>query len=463
MRMKGIFFSIKKEVIPLIAFFCINHIAQATTLHGLSYRNINEDLLAFLNETYVLECPDMPQATRADVTYMFADIKFRDGALKICEFGEGKNSGQAMSQVLINGKPYGMIKPYWSLFWVYLAHVGIPVWYVGVTPKNKEGEETRRKAVAWDQFIAMGGRYALNLRSLELDKTFAKLATESRSFAPNDLNGYKGIIVYSYADNKSKIHLEKLNAFKKKHPDFLVLDDASWVYGASKRALARLLSDKNLSCYKPLWNTYKKRYYPGLAQKIISDLKSDMVVIKPINSGRSNGVIMVDKKNLDKELKKILIQYNAQGKTNDHKKELGIMPMKTKLHSYWAIDTNKDFMVEAYESSKRLCINNKQYDPSMRVVFVARYDSNKIYVNILGAYWKIPHKSLDDVGTLTEKHKTISVKQPGYTGILVEAEDLAQLKKIGLEAFAKIYEKMIKTPQDKKMKELFYDQEGGKR
>lgn len=421
-------------------------------ISGLSLKNIDKNWRAFLDETYVIDCKS--KNARAEITYMFADIKFRDGALKICEFGEGKNSGVAMSDVLVNGNVEQMIKPYWNLFWVYLAHVGVPVWYVGEVPRKKTNvspnDTTMRQALAWDQFVDMGGRYAQNLRSLERDHAFKQLSNQTKLIPCDDLSAYKGVIVYNYFHHRIKAHQMLLDAFKKKHPDFLVLDEASWMYGASKLELAKLLSSNSLASYKPKWKVYSKKYSPDLARRIIRDLDTKTVVIKPINSGRSNGIIFAEEKDLDQELKKILIQHRRKESSNKIKNSLGIMPIKTKMYDYWQLDQNDEFMVEAYEPSKKIKIDGKKYDPSMRVVFVARHDKGKIYVNILGAYWKIPHKSLSDKGTLTEKHKTVSVKQPGFTGILVQHEDLAKLKSIALEAFAKIYAKMIKVSASKK-------------
>lgn len=412
---------------------------------SLSLKSIEHKYLSFLDETYVLDCKDC-RDKRADVTYMFADVKYREGALKICEFGEAKNSGTAPGEILINGKVERMVKPYWNLFWNSLPQLGLPVWFVGMKPRvnqtDVKGESILGKSYAWTQFIAMGGRHASTLRALEKDRLFNQLTAIKKSSSVSDLGSYKGIIIYVYNDNRSPVHQNMLNAFKKKHRDFLVLDEASWTYAADKKVLAQLLSDKELAQYKPKWGAYKKNYTQNLAQKISKDLESDMFVIKPVNSGRSNGIIITDKDNLDKELKRVLLGY--QSKRSGTGKNLGVMPIKTKLYEYWNLDNNSEFMVEAYEPSKPLTIKGKVYDPSMRIVWVARHDQGKLYVNILGAYWKIPHKSLSDHGSLTEKHKTISVKQPGFTGILVSADDFAQVKAIAFEAFAKIYAKMIR-------------------
>ncbi len=442
-----------------IKIFVFSYLIFATTIQesiiaqGLSLKPAPKGWTAFLKDVYVLDCQDCKEA-RADVTYMFADIKFRDDAFKICEFGEGVNSGTAMSKVLVDGKVENLIKPYWNLMWVYLAHIGLPVWYVGLTPspaKNNNSDSVNRyKTLAWDLFKKMGGHHVQNLRMLEKEILFSKLSRETRTINPSDLHSYKGIIVYSYNDNRSKAHHDALEAFKKKYKDFLVLDAASWEYGASKSILAKHLSG-DLAQYKPKWGIYSKRYTSDLAKKIINDLESEIFVIKPLNSGRSNGVIFTTKNELDNDLKKILIKHARKTSSNNQNKEFGIMPYKTKLYSYWELDKNDSFMVEAYEQSKLMIIDGKTYDPSMRVFFAACHDNGKVYVWNTGAYWKIPHKALEDNATLTEKHKTVSVQQPGFSGILVNAEDREKVKKIGLEAFAKIYAKMIRVSKKKKI------------
>ena len=62
--------------------------------------------------------------------------------------------------------------------------------------------------------------------------------------------------------------------------------------------------------------------------------------------------------------------------------------------------------MQAYAPSKKIIVRGKSYDPTMRVFFFSSHNAGIASVIPIGAYWKIPAKSLDEVGTLTEKHIT---------------------------------------------------------
>jgi len=403
--------------------------------------------------------PTTKNIFNADITYLFADLKYRDGALKICEFGQGKNAATAMTDILIKGNLENVVTPYWPMFWNYLAQFNVPIWYVGPEIKKQRtspGVLSLYESIAWDVFQDIGGYCVKDLAQLEVDQRFQTQKNTRKIFCADTINTYKAIIVYRYRDDRFLSHQQALENFKQAHPDCLVIDTVSWEYAASKEKLAWLIQEAGLSQYKPKWGIYSKSYTPDLAQKITNDLGCDMFVIKPVNSGRSNGIIFVEKKDLDTVLKKILCKKNSQKNSQKNSKEaslstLNYRPYATQLFEYWELDPNDVFMVEEYQSSKNITIKNNTYDPTMRIVFTLCYTNGKIYAHILGGYWKIPALALDQSGDVTAKHKTVSVKTPGFTGLCVSRVDMCNMKKLAYDFLPKIYEAMLEKNLQKHM------------
>ena len=197
-----------------------------------------------------------------------------------------------------------------------------------------------------------------------------------------------------------------------------------------------------LEDYRPRWKAYNKLYSPALAMQIRRDLGSNFIVIKPINSGRSNGIIMVHRNQLDPTLQKL---FGSQTTTTNHtqKDSLNHRPKNPKLSEYWQNDTNDFFLAESMEESKTIVHEGNPYDPTMRVVFILCHSAGKISTTILGGYWKIPPKPLSDsTASLTEQHKTVSMHND-YTAIKVAPEDFDQVKSILYKILPRIYEGML--------------------
>ena len=98
-------------------------------------------------------------------------------------------------------------------------------------------------------------------------------------------------------------------------------------------------------------------------------------MIKPLNASRGNGVIIVDRLMLNRELKKILVDKETN--PNDP------------TYKYWITTKNKTFLVEEFISSKIILLDGKHFDATMRVIFVLSHDMNNINIDFLGAYWKL--------------------------------------------------------------------------
>jgi len=405
--------------------------------------SFDKALLSIFDETSIHEVIPK-QHWKADISYLFADIKYRDGQLKICELNEGRNAGAALSEVVYAEKTISIPTPYWHLFWLYIDQLKMPVWYIGSNPETSRQQKhglSLKQETAWETFIDIGGHYFSELKELTKDPLFLTCKNSTTPLIADDIASYKGIIVYRYRNDLYMNRKKEFASFKQQHPEFLYLDQASLKYTSSKQVFSDLFKNNQfLSAFRPKCSTYKKIYTPTLADEIKKELGCNIFVIKPLNSGRSNGIIMVEKQDLDAALKRIL---NVKQKVKSSINKLSYKPGKTQTFEYWEGDCNTEFIVEEYCPSKQISINNKHYDPTMRIVFVMRYDKGKIYTTILGGYWKIPMVDLHGNGSLTSKHKTIPSNKDSSTGIKIAPDDLLYVKNLLHNALPNIYVKML--------------------
>lgn len=182
---------------------------------------------------------------------------------------------------------------------------------------------------------------------------------------------------------------------------------------------------------------YPKQYHQDLAKQILNDLQAPICIIKPINALQSYGVIMVTADDLDETLRLILTP-------NDD-----IKKMHHRCYKHWVTDNNDTFIVEAYAPSKTMVIDNKPYDPTMRIVFCLSYQQGIITLHVLGGFWKIPLKALNETGTLTEQHITIPFTGAKYVGIPIEEHDMQQVQQ-ALAAFIKpLYSIMLDKREER--------------
>lgn len=78
----------------------------------------------------------------------------------------------------------------------------------------------------------------------------------------------------------------------------------------------------------------------------------------------------------------------------------------------------------------------------MRMIFVLSCSDGKVEITFLGGFWKFPIKSLDEDGTLTEKHKNkVTERSSCYTKI--DPEDMENVQRILSEVLPKVYIKML--------------------
>ncbi|QQR49520.1 hypothetical protein IPF37_01595 [bacterium] len=376
---------------------------------------------AFFNQSFSNETPENP--IPADVSFMIIDIKYTDDQqVKILEYGDGCVSG---FKVLDHTIGIGKV---WEDFWHYLKKFKLPMWYAGYyygrTPYI--GAQTLQR---------YNGQMVPSLNQLK-GNIFFKAQARHR-INPEDLqniHNYRGII--ATRERSTKV-IEK---FKKTYPQFLVINTAAKNFVLNKKATDDLFDEPQLAAYRPKRVIYPKNYTPELANKIINEIGSKYYVIKPINSGKGNGILIIKARDLDATLKLILDDYKPSAVSETYSYN-PYVPLTT---GYWRHDRNPNFLVEEYVSSKNITVNKKPYDATMRIIFTQHYHEGKIYTKFINAYWKRPIKALNESGTFREKH--ISKHAPNHfesLGLEVNANDLREIYDILQPALPQIYWKML--------------------
>lgn len=392
-----------------ICVFGVRDISCHGTLH---IKPVTENILSLLDDTLEIKIQKNNELP-ADITYLFADLKYScDGQVKICEFG-GIMAGMADTQVMINGVKETLITPYWDLFWHFAKKYNKPLWHIG--------ENT--PAITQELFTSHGRSF----QDLSCFKKFIDTTKDTIKLS-NSIQEHAGILIL--ADNTPVKTRQK---FMQEYPGVLVVNKYTRRYTLKEHAYKFFHKDPELAGYMPRLQSYNKKYTPDLAQKICHDIPAEYFIIKPINSMQSKGVIMIDKAGLDSALQVILRDTKT------------IAPTAHKSLSYWKHDKNTTFFVEEYASSKTIIINKKEYDPTMRLIFFMSHDMGIIKINVIAGYWKIPVKALSDDGTLTEKHITKPFSGDFFTGIVIAPDDMKNVKNTFKTMLSNIYVKMLRA------------------
>lgn len=211
---------------------------------------------------------------------------------------------------------------------------------------------------------------------------------------PDDLSSYEGVL-YTRIGN-----IRNLDDFRKTNPGIVVIDAATAPFWIDKKKMSELFTrNSGLSRYKPCWKSYSKVYSKDLAQTICQDIPGKCVVIKPLHSFSGDGVIVLDKTQLDQTLRHIL------------SKSAGLKNHSDPSYCYWYKDCSKSFIIEEFiESDPYISplFDNLPFDPTLRVVCGLVFDQKQISIHILGMHNKLPEKSLDMDGSMGDLHKSFS-------------------------------------------------------
>lgn len=358
----------------------------------------------------------------ADISFCIADLKFDGQNIKICEFGQGSRSRFKGYDAL-----YGKGKV-WTIFWEYLEKFQKPFYIV--TPDNYA---LTKKNIGFNlkELQKFGGQLISSLEALRYNQDLIKADNLHKNYCA--ISSYDQIVVTNHASFNSSFFTE----FNLNHPNILITDQATAFFVNSKYETTELFKHPELQKYRPKNIICKCIYDKNLAKNIAKKLDCKKYVIKPLNASRGNGIIIVDRLHLNQELKKILVDKQT-------------LNPKDPSYKYWTTTKDKNFLVEEFVSSKDIIVDNKRYDATMRVIFVLSHDMGNINIDFLGAYWKLPSKSLEEYGGLTKMHKS-NINKDRKSSAVVALQDFDTVKKEMTQAMGKAYALMLeKRNQDLK-------------
>lgn len=375
------------------------------------------DIKAVLSQSTQYAVPAL-RGTPTDICFGCADVKYDHGVFKIVEGGDGIYMSLRAADVVMNNNTYNLVAPYWGLLWHFLAQFNVPVWLVeSIVNKNALAIDTSKK---------LGVTFMPSFAALEKDPAFqTAIKKDTRA----------GIVVF--AASPAKEHHRDGNTYKtfrKKYPQCIYLNSTARDHLKKKDATYSLFQRAGLSNYVPTFALFPTTYQPTLATNIKALLpKSELIVIKPTYSSLSCGVNVIEAEQLDAFLKLIL--------QTPH----NIPDCSHRGLSFWRHTKQSKFVASEYVPSQTIYKDGKPYDPTMRMVYIMYHEQGLIHVNILGGYWKIPVKPLNEPTTSkTAKHVTIAHAGDYFSfGQILEQKESLRMKQVMTPVLAKAYEQML--------------------
>ncbi len=333
-----------------------------------------------------------------DVCYMVADLKYNaQQGVKICEIQQATLS-------LFNGDKFRSPEED-SIHQALLRTLSVynkNGWVVADSLADKKLVAALANSPTWHA--------PQDIVALFSDDDFKQRAKQ-RPADPYDLASYQGFLYFSWSQ------LQVIYDFEERLPGMVVMDKSSFPLWIDKYRMTRLFAeDELLAGLKPKWGNYKKRYTKNLATKIACDLACDTFVIKPRGNFMGKGVIITQKQDLDEVLRYIITKEGPLAEREDS------------AYAAWKNDAFDSFIVEEFIASdpiKLPHLENKAYQPTMRVAFVLVYNKGRHEVHFLGEYWKTPELSIDEPGDFMHKNKDIC-EPPYYLAVDAQTRQTVQ-------------------------------------
>jgi len=385
-------------------------------------------IIIFYNHTAFTS---IPNNYPADISFCIADLKYDGQNIKICELGDGVLSMfQGYDNLHEAGKEReknrekGQI---WTSFWDFLKQFDIPLLLIGTKPQR-----TRYQEMSLGHFTKLGGRFIDKITKLEEQILLKKLSQQKNLDKKLDIYNIRSSMACTIMRNGfAPTYL--VTRSMSKHPALIFLDNSTKEFVSSKYLTNKIFHDAKLEAFRPICKSYNKIYTEKLAQEITRDIPGNIYVIKPINAAQGNGIIMVERHNLDKILRIILKQD-----------QLPTNLSRDTSYTHWIKDSNTIFLVEEFVLSKTITVDKKLYDPTMRVIFVMYNDNKQAQIKFLGSYWKLPAKSLDEHATLTEQYKSKIVSNR-TSSAPVNNQDYEHVQQILEPVLCAAYIKMLES------------------
>jgi hypothetical protein len=324
-----------------------------------------------------------------DVSYMVADLKYSaQHGVKICEV-------QQASLSMFKGDTYRSSEEqsiHTELLKVLSAY-NKNGWVVSEGMADKKLVSTLAESPFWH-----------NPKDMIALFSDSKFKQHSKHIPANvhDLSTYEAFLYMSWSQ------LSAIDDFETRLPGVAVIDKSSFPFWIDKHRMTQLFAeDPLLARFKPKWGNYKKTGTKDLTATIASDLACDTFVIKPHGNFMGKGVIIVNRQDLAKVVRYIATKKGALAKSKDP------------AYQAWQNDASDSFIVEEFVTSdpiKMPHLQNKTYQPTMRVAFLLVYNKHRHHVHFLGEYWKTPELSLDEPGDFMHKNKDIC-EPPFYLAV----------------------------------------------
>ncbi len=333
-----------------------------------------------------------------DICYMVADLKYNaQQGVKICEVQQACLS-------LFNGDSFrnkheeSIHKEFLDTLSRYNHHG----WVVANTIADKKLVSTLAQSSLWHS--------SKDIIELLRNSDFMNRAKQPPKDA-YDCSSYQGFLYINWSQ------LYPIYDFEKRFPGMIVLDKSSFPFWIDKYKMTQLFAqDPLLATIKPRWGNYKKIYTKELAKQIALDLGGETFVIKPRGEFLGNGVIITKKDTLDAILHYIITKEGSLTQSTDSS------------YTAWKEDPFDSFIVEEFVASDPIRIphlENKIYQPTMRVAFLLVYHNQQHQVHFLGGYWKTPYLSLDEADDFMYQNKDIC-EAPFYLAVDPDTMQIVQ-------------------------------------
>lgn len=353
-------------------------------------------------------CCNLP----VDVSFLIVDLKYSlEKGAQICEIQHGVPSafkGNAMlydGQELIAQQLVNRLDGFYEKSWAAI---------------NFFADPTIKKLFLENDHWQKVSKYG----DLDNNKEFLINATLPVD-DPANLYAYHGFVFMS-----PLVKVNRLN-FQEKYPGVVLVDNAFYGYATNKHKMTELLMGHPLTeQHKPKWGFYKKDD-KDLADRINSEIGSDILVIKPTDQYRGEGVIIVKKE----ELKSVL-QYLFDKKNKK-------VVFEDQAYEFWRNGDSSEFIVEEFIAVEPVSVphlDGKLYSPTLRLAFLLFYDQHEIDVVCLGGYYTLPKKSVCEEGSLNEKYKSY-VKVPYFAKVDPKIKQQAEIEI--KEVLKIVYQKLL--------------------
>lgn len=364
------------------------------------------------------EIPLGAESLPDDASFFVADLKYNEiDGVKICEIQQGALAVFSGYDHL-NGTEYFVENAVAN----YLLQFKKPIFFIDRDVRSAEIAQLLKEG---------GARNFASSEQLFADQEFLAASLKSQE----NENGYQCLLLAKPRTTSP------FKEFTEKYPGVLIVDAASFPFWIDKYKMSLLFSgDPILEAIKPAWGIYKKKYQGNLAEDIIKSLGGDQFVIKPIGSFLGNGVLIVDKDNLEDALKYVVTRIKPP------------ITLQNRIYSYWSTDIKDSFIVEKFYGSDPVKVphlRNELYDGTVRIAFFLSYKQKEITFKTIEMHWKLPAIPVTDKGSLNEMHLSIG-KMPYFAEI--EPEIQARIENQLMEALPVLYMKMLDTmsSQDEK-------------